>query len=312
MLAANKKPKRALHGVLLLDKPLGLSSNQALQCVKRLFNAEKAGHTGSLDPLACGMLPICFGNATKFSQYLLEADKTYEVTARLGIKTTTGDAEGEIIAQKAVPAFDIAILDKICDQFRGTISQVPSMYSALKVDGQVLYKLARKGITIDRPAREVTIRHLEILDRQDNDLKMRITCSKGTYIRTLVEDLGEVLGCGAYVSELRRSSVASLSSHSMVTLPELEALAEQNALDALDNHILRLSTALQGFTAISLPRTAAHFLQQGQTIRVPHEAAQKWVQLYYNGQFFGMGEVLPDGSISPSRLLRLEVNGLVA
>lgn len=307
MLPIQKKTRRALNGILLLDKPLDYTSNQALQVVKRLYNAEKAGHTGSLDPLASGMLPICFGDTTKFSQFLLEANKTYEVTARLGQKTATGDAEGEIIAQHPVPELTIASLNEACMAFRGSISQVPSMYSAVKVNGQVLYKLARKGITIDRPSRQVVIEKLDILDYQNNELKMRVSCSKGTYIRTLVEDLGDKLGCGAYVSALRRSSIAGLSEQTMYDLPTLEELE----LDALDARLLDLSTALQGFPLVSVTRTAAHYLQQGQIVCLPQVSEQqKWVQLYYNGQFFGMGEVLADGRVAPSRLLRPK--GLVA
>lgn len=305
-MLTERKPRRALNGILLLDKPLGFTSNRVLQIVKRLYCAEKAGHTGSLDPLASGMLPICFGQTTKFSQFLLEANKAYIVTAHLGIKTTTGDAEGEVISQNTAPDLDLAALDTICDAFRGEISQVPSMYSAVKVDGQALYKLARKGITIDRPARTVHIESLELIDYIDGKLRMRVACSKGTYIRTLVEDLGDKLGCGAYVSELRRSHIAGLGHEAMVTLPELEALAEKQDFNALDAHLLNLSTALQGFPMAALSRTAVHYLQQGQAVAIPGvAAAQKWVQLYYNGQFLGMGEVLSDGRIAPSRLLRL-------
>jgi tRNA pseudouridine55 synthase len=237
----------------------------------------------------------------------LEANKTYEVTARLGQKTATGDAEGEIIAQHPVPELTIASLNEVCMAFRGSISQVPSMYSAVKVNGQVLYKLARKGITIDRPSRQVVIETLDILDYQNNELKMRVSCSKGTYIRTLVEDLGDKLGCGAYVSALRRSAIAGLSEQTMYDLPTLEELE----LDALDARLLDLSTALQGFPLVSVTRTAAHYLQQGQVVCLPQVSEQqKWVQLYYNGQFFGMGEVLADGRVAPSRLLRPK--GLVA
>lgn len=301
MQLSQKKPRRALNGILLLDKPLDYTSNQALQVVKRLFGAEKAGHTGSLDPLASGMLPICFGQTTKFSQFLLEANKTYEVTARLGQKTATGDAEGEIIAENPVPEFSIESLDAACMSFRGLISQVPSMYSALKVNGQVLYKLARKGITVERPSRQVMIERLDILDYTNHELKMRVSCSKGTYIRTLVEDLGDKLGCGAYVSALRRSAIAGLSEQTMYTLPALEELD----MAGLDACLLNLGTALQGFPVASLTRTAAHYLQQGQAVSLAQINGQhKWVQLYYNGQFFGMGEVLADGRIAPSRLLR--------
>ena len=196
-----------LDGILLLDKPLGLSSNQALQKVKHLFNARKAGHTGSLDPLATGLLPLCFGRATRLSRFLLEADKEYYVVAKLGIQTTTGDAEGEVVATRPVQVVE-AQLQAALENFRGTFDQIPSMYSALKHQGQPLYKLARQGITIPREARKVTITHLEAQLNMDETVTLKVACSKGTYVRTLVEDLGEKLGCGAHVIELRRVSVA--------------------------------------------------------------------------------------------------------
>ena len=206
-----KTIKRAVNGILLLDKPPTMSSNRALQTVKHLFAARKAGHTGSLDPLASGLLPVCFGEATKFCQYLLSADKTYLVTMRLGIRTDTGDTEGEVISERPVPEVTSAILEKIFDQFRGEIEQVPSMYSALKHQGQPLYKLARQGITVARESRRLTIFRLTVLNFTADSVQFELHCSKGTYVRTLVDDFGEVLGCGAHVTQLRRIGVGAFT-----------------------------------------------------------------------------------------------------
>lgn len=233
-----KKSKRSLDGVLLLDKPSGISSNQALQRVKWLFSAAKAGHTGSLDPLATGMLPICFGRATKLSQILLNDDKTYQVVAQLGVRTTTSDLEGEVVVERPVPDYDHATLNAVLENFRGNIQQIPSMFSALKYQGQPLYKLARKGITIERPARSISIYQLNILSYQCQQLTLQVRCSKGTYIRTLVDDLGERLGCGAHVLKLRRISVNRFRQHQMHTLPVLQAAADASDIVALDNYLL--------------------------------------------------------------------------
>src|SRR5579862_9142002 len=225
--------KRQIHGILLLDKPLGMTSNAALQKVKRLFNAKKAGHTGSLDPLATGMLPICFGEATKFSQFLLESDKCYQVEAKLGVKTRTGDAEGEVIAVKPVMDLTCERLEAVLSQFVGQIQQIPPMYSALKIQGKPLYELARQGIEIPREARSVQIYRLQLIDFQAETLKFEVQCSKGTYVRTLVEDIGELLGCGAHVSALRRTVVLPYNEIKMYTLDALEEIHQQFGMDAL-------------------------------------------------------------------------------
>ena len=228
--------KRDVNGILLLDKPKGLSSNAALQQVKRLYCARKAGHTGSLDPLASGMLPICFGKATKMSQQWLNADKIYHVRAQLGIQTTTGDAEGSIVAEKAVPDLTPKIIEQTLNRFRGEIQQVPPMYSALKHQGQPLYKLARRGITIERLPRAVIIHHLSLLSYENHQLELQVHCSKGTYIRTLIEDIGEALHCGAHVVELRRLSVGNFSAEQMISLEQLLALGQR--FEELDRYLL--------------------------------------------------------------------------
>ncbi|MGO4395423.1 tRNA pseudouridine(55) synthase TruB [Variovorax sp. M-6] len=224
--------RRPVHGVLLLDKPLGLSSNQALQKAKWLLRAEKAGHTGTLDPLATGVLPLCFGSATKFSQLHLDADKTYEATARLGVKTATGDAEGEVIAERpvAVSADDLV---RVQAQFTGPIRQVPPMHSALKKDGKALYEYAREGIEIERAPRDVVIYKLALASTSDTDIRIQATVSKGTYIRTLGEDIGEALGCGAHLTSLRRTATGGFDASQCVTLEALEAMDEEERLARL-------------------------------------------------------------------------------
>lgn len=243
--------RRPVHGVLLLDKPLGLSSNQALQKAKWLLRAEKAGHTGTLDPLATGALPLCFGAATKFSQQHLDADKVYETTVRLGLKTSTADAEGEVIQTREVSCTPGMVVE-VLDQFMGPISQVPPMHSALKKDGKALYEYAREGETVEREARKVLIHDLELLDMQlQGDtpfLRLRVACSKGTYIRTLGEDIAEALGCGGHLSALRRVQTGPFGAVQCVTLPELEAMDEAERLSIL----LPVDVLLPGYTEVGL------------------------------------------------------------
>lgn len=240
---------RDVHGILLLDKPTGLTSNDVLQKVKRIYNAAKAGHTGALDPLATGMLPICLGEATKFSQYLLEADKRYEVTAKLGERTNTSDSDGEVVSTRPVNVA-VGTLIEALDQFRGPIMQVPSMYSALKHNGRPLYEYAREGIEIEREARPITIFELKLLGFEGDEVKLEVHCSKGTYIRSLVDDLGEVLGCGAHVTQLRRTQVASYPYERMLTLEQLECIFEQAKAESvppreqLDPLLLPMDTAV--------------------------------------------------------------------
>ncbi len=244
--------RRPVHGVLLLDKPLGLSSNQALQKAKWLLRAEKAGHTGTLDPLATGVLPLCFGAATKFSQQHLDADKTYETTLRLGQKTTTADAEGEIIESRPVICTPGQVVE-VLDRFMGPISQVPPMHSALKKDGKALYEYARQGETVEREARQVVIRDLDLLDMQLSgdapSITLRVHCSKGTYIRTLGEDIGEALGCGAHLSALRRIHTGPFDAAECVTLAALEAMPEQERSARLKS----VDCLLPTHTVVTLP-----------------------------------------------------------
>lgn len=303
---------RTVHGILLLDKPLGLSSNGALQRVKHLFDANKAGHTGSLDPLATGMLPICLGEATKVCGYLLDADKHYLAVVQLGVTTRTGDAEGEVLQRRDVSAVTRAQLDDILIDFRGPIEQIPPMYSAIKVDGQPLYKLARQGIEIERKARQVTIHALEVISLQGDRLEIRVHCSKGTYIRTLAEDIGERLGCGAHLSGLRRDGVATFAGHEMVTLAQLEAMvAEQDSPAAgqanLDRLLLAPDQALMTWPEVRLTDDASYFLKRGQAVQVSQTLKPGgWVRVYAaSAGFLGVGHILDDGRLAPKRLLSL-------
>ncbi|PRH37097.1 tRNA pseudouridine(55) synthase TruB [Burkholderia gladioli] len=256
-------PRRLLDGVLLLDKPIGLSSNDALIRAKRLYLAKKAGHTGTLDPLASGLLPLCFGEATKFSQDLLEADKTYEATMRLGIRTTTGDAEGEAIETREVRA-DRAAIEAVLPRFLGEIVQVPPMYSALKRDGKPLYEYARAGQTVEREGRQVTIHLLELLDCALPDVSFRVTCSKGTYVRTLAEDIGEALGCGAHLVALRRTGVGALTLEHAVTL---DALSDAEAAER-DRWLQPVDALLSTFVRVQLTAEEAKRFRHGQRLRL--------------------------------------------
>lgn len=305
-LQRRSPPKRNVNGILLLDKPTHISSNAALQAVKKLYVAAKAGHTGSLDPLASGMLPICFGEATKFSQFLLDADKRYRVVAQLGGRTATGDAEGEVIERKPVDKAALSRLETVLDSFRGSIQQVPSMYSALKHQGRPLYELARQGITVDRPARTVQIYELILLAQTEDTLTLEVSCSKGTYIRTLVEDIGSALGCGAYVAELRRLTVAIYQEAHMIALDRLETLRQEHAEDHgfLDAHLLPVDSMVQHWPKVALSEAAYYYLKRGQPVIIPHAPTEGWVRLYLRGEeFLGVGEILDDGKVAPRRLV---------
>lgn len=293
---------RPVNGILLLDKPIGLSSNHALQRVKRLYDARKAGHTGSLDPLADGMLPICLGEATKLSAYLLDADKFYRFTMRLGQTTATGDAEGEVLSEKPVQGISREAVEQVASAFIGEISQLPPMYSALKHNGKRLYELAREGVEVERQPRTVTIHSLEVGEVNLPDVDITVHCSKGTYVRTLAEDIGERLGCGAHVTALRRTAVGPYAGHRMFTMDELETLAE-GGLSALDALLLPVDTALSGWPAVTVSADSAFYLRQGQAVLVPKAPTEGWVRIYFGDDFLAVGEVQDDGRIAPRRLL---------
>lgn len=293
-----------IHGILLLDKPSGITSNGALQKVKRLFKAKKAGHTGSLDPIATGMLPICFGEGTKFSQFLLESDKSYQVIAKLGVQTTTGDSEGDIIATAPCTQITEDQVSRVMAAFIGEIEQIPPMYSAIKHQGRPLYELARKGIEIERKPRKIKIYSL-ILNKLENDLCMfTVQCSKGTYVRTLVEDMGRKLGCGAHVIGLRRTAVVPYAQSTMYTLPALETLVQSGGRDNLAACLLPIETIVQGFPAVKLSASAAFYLNTGQSVRASFPLDSSLVRLFTeDARFLGVGQVTADGRVKPHRLL---------
>ena len=302
-MAQVKRIRRNVSGILVLDKPRGMSSNQALQKVRCLLNAEKAGHTGSLDPLATGVLPLCFGEATKFSQYLLDADKGYETVAQLGVTTTTGDAEGEVLERREVTVGRDAVEAQL-PRFRGEIKQIPPMYSALKKDGQPLYKLARAGEVVEREARSVTIARLDLLGLENAQLRLSVACSKGTYIRTLVEDLGRELGCGAHVAELRRTQAGPFSLAQTVTLEELERVHAEGGNEALDRFLLPSDCGLEHWPLLQFSEHSSYYWLHGQPVRAPEAPKFGMVRVQdHNGRFIGIGEVSEDGRIAPKRLI---------
>ena len=309
---AKKRKGRAINGVLLLDKPYDMSSNNALQRVKHIYFAQKAGHTGALDPLATGMLPICLGEGTKFSQFLLDTDKTYQVTAKLGVRTTTSDADGEVVSEKSVDvsAEQLAIA---LDSFRGTTQQIPSMYSALKYQGQPLYKYAREGIEVPRESRDITVFRLDLLRFEGDEVDLDIHVSKGTYIRTIIDDLGELLGCGAHVAHLRRSAVGNYPTEKMVTIKTLETLLAQAVAEDvppsvyLDDLLLPMTTACDGIPAVFVDDMSANFLRHGNPVQCSNAPANGLVQVFIGddvdtGEFIGVGEIDDDGLVNPKRI----------
>lgn len=293
---------RLLDGVLVIDKTLGESSNRVLQQARRLYGAAKAGHTGALDPLATGVLPVCFGEATKFSQYLLDADKGYLTTASLGVRTETSDSEGAVVSTRAVSVLSKAQLEAVLDGFRGEILQVPSMYSALKHQGQPLYKYAREGISVERPARPVTIYALELLGFSEQHLELRVECSKGTYIRTLVDDIGEALGCGAHVSQLRRTHAGPFTLADAVILEQL-AVESTDDYQQLDARLLPPDQLIAGFPTLELNADQAHSILQGQTVNMVDPADLGECRLYSQGRFLGLAQVQPGAVVKPLRLV---------
>lgn len=297
---AVKRVWKRVDGVLLLDKPIGLSSNTALQKARRLFSAAKAGHTGTLDPLATGLLPLCFGEATKFSADLLEADKTYEAEIVFGATTDTGDAEGEIVERKPV-SFGASQLLLVLRQFRGAIEQIPPMYSALKRNGRPLYELARAGVEVERPSRNVIIHELSLLSWENECCRVRVTCSKGTYIRTLAEDIGAALGCGAHLKGLRRTAVGNLCLVESITLEQIEALGENERLTLLSP----LDSLLKSLPMVELGNSAARRFAHGNPVQVEGAGvgASGKCRVYAEERLLGVGEITAGGVVSPRRLV---------
>lgn len=311
-MSRRRRKGRDVHGIVLLDKPTGISSNDALQQVKRIYNAAKAGHTGALDPLATGMLPLCFGEATKFSQFLLDADKRYTVTARLGVRTDTSDSEGSVVSVRPVSVTKEQLLAALVP-FRGDILQVPSMFSALKHQGRPLYEYAREGIEIEREARPITIFSIELLSFSEERFSLEVHCSKGTYIRSLIDDIGELLGCGAHVTQLRRTQVAKYPYEKMVTLTQLTELLEQSKeqgippKELLDPILLPMDSAVGSLPEVNMSEVLAAYVTQGQAVMVPHAPIAGYVRMTVgvNAEFIGVGEIDPDGKVAPRRLVRI-------
>ncbi len=298
-----RRKGRAVHGILPLDKPPGVTSNGALQQVRRLFDAQKAGHTGSLDPMATGLLPICLGEATKLSGYLLDADKTYRFTCRLGERTDSGDADGETIERRPVEGIDEAAIERALAPLRGEILQVPPMHSAVKRGGQPLYRHAHRGESIKREPRRTVIHRLEMLAFDGRDLTLETDCAKGTYVRALAEDVGDALGCGAHVIALRRLSAGPFREADMVPFERLEAAAAEG-MGALDAMLLPPDAALPDWPEVRVNADLAHFLRQGQAVQVPRAPGSGMLRLYANdGTFLGLGRVQDDGRVAPRRLM---------
>ena len=315
---ARRRPRgRDVNGIMVLDKPRGMSSNDAVQKAKRLFAARKVGHTGSLDPLATGVLPLCFGEATRFSRYLLDSDKKYTARIVLGVSTDSGDADGKVLRERPVGRLARTAVDKALDAYRGEIQQVPSMFSAVKHQGQPLYKLARQGIEVERKARSVTVYSCVIGEFAADELTLDIHCSKGTYVRTIVHELGESLGCGAHVKALRRTMAGPFDERDLVTFemlaPSGSEIGEATEKERLDARLQPVSSAVRQWPQVTLTGDAAYYLRQGQPVIVPHAPTAGWVRLCEaaspeisegNGaRFLGVGEVLDDGRVAPRRLL---------
>jgi tRNA pseudouridine55 synthase len=304
---ARRRRGRPLDGILVLDKPPGASSNRALQMAKRLYGAAKAGHTGSLDPLATGVLPLCFGEATKFSQYLLDADKAYESTFVLGVATATGDAEGEVLATVDASAVTEADVAAALESFRGEIEQIPSMYSALKHQGQPLYKLARQGKEVERKARRVVVKQLELRGFRSGsraEVDIYLECSKGTYVRSIAEDLGSMLSCGGHVTRLRRTRAGPFAIEDSVTMATLEALQANDCIADMDALLLSADTAVKGLPLVRLSQSGGFYMRQGQPVLVPNAPCDGMVRVALEtGEFLGVGEILDDGRVAPRRLI---------
>lgn len=303
-----KRRGRNINGILLLNKGLGGSSNHDLQRVKRIFQAAKAGHTGALDPLATGMLPICLGEATKFSQFLLDADKTYEVTAKLGVRTTTSDADGEVVETKTVNVGEAEFTD-VCATFRGKSKQIASMFSALKYQGKPLYHYARQGIEVPREPRDINIFSLEILRFDKDEADLRVHCSKGTYIRSLVDDIGQKLGCGAFVSRLHRTQVTDYPAENMLSMQALEEVADKSAegdFSQLDQLLLPMDTAVKSLPCVTLSEPATNAFQHGQAVEHSLTHPQdELVRVYQENTnlFLGVGQIDVEAKVAPKRLV---------
>lgn len=298
-----RRKGRNVNGIVVLDKEQGLSSNAALQQVKRLYEANKAGHTGSLDPLATGVLPLCLGEATKVSQFLLDSDKKYRARIKLGERTDSGDSAGVVIERSDDFSVSRKMIEQALQQFKGAIAQVPPMYSALKVNGVPLYKMARKGTVIERQPRQITIYSIELTSFEDSELEVEIACSKGTYIRTIADDLGQALGCGAHIVALRRTQAGVFTEQDCVSRQYLESEKEQAGLERIDQFLIPMDEAIGDLPIVVLPSVTAAFIKNGQPVLVRHLPEGGLVRLYEEEQFIGIGCINDDGMVAPRRLI---------
>tara|TARA_B110000444_G_scaffold256110_1_gene291810 strand:- start:1990 stop:2904 length:915 start_codon:yes stop_codon:yes gene_type:complete len=300
---AKRKKGRSIDGIVILDKAIGISSNRALQEVKRIYDAQKAGHTGSLDPLATGVLPLCLGEATKVSQFLLDSDKKYRAKLKLGIRTDSGDSEGNEIERHADFQVSQQQIEVALKRFKGEIEQIPPMHSALKVNGVPLYKMARKGQVIEREARRIIVYSIELTALEGDELELEIACSKGTYIRTIADDLGQALGCGAHIIALRRIQAGAFTEADCVTTQELKEEFESGGLSVIDEHLMPMDKAIEDLPEVVLPSITASFIKNGQPVLVRHLPEEGLVRLYEEEQFIGIGCIDDDGKVAPRRLV---------
>ena len=303
MSTQRRRRVRNISGIVVLDKANGLSSNAALQEVKRLYEANKAGHAGSLDPLATGVLPVCLGEATKVSQFLLDSDKCYRARIKLGIRTDTGDSEGSIIERNEGISVSRKAVERALTKFKGEVEQVPPMHSAIKMNGVPLYKLARKGITVEREPRLVTLYQICLVEFVNSELELEISCSKGTYIRTIADDLGQELGCGAHVIELRRTQAGVFTEKDSISAEELALEKENSGLDKIDQFLIPMDRAIQDLPEVNLPSITASHVKNGQAVLVRHLPKNGLVRMYEDEQFIGIGSIDDDGKVAPRRLI---------
>lgn len=300
---AKRKKGRSINGIVILDKAIGMSSNRALQEVKRIYDARKAGHTGSLDPLATGVLPLCLGEATKVSQFLLDSDKKYRAKLKLGVRTDSGDSEGCEIERHTEFQVSRQQIEAALKEFEGEIEQVPPMHSALKVNGVPLYKMARKGQVVEREARRITVYSIELTAFEGDELELEIACSKGTYIRTIADDLGQALGCGAHIIALRRIQAGVFTEEDCVTTQELKEEFESGGTAAIDERLIPMDEAIADLPEVVLPSITASFIKNGQPVLVRHLPEEGLVRLYEEEKFIGIGCIDDDGKVAPRRLV---------
>ena len=303
MSRRRRNSSRDISGIVVLNKAAGLSSNSALQEVKKLYEANKAGHAGSLDPLATGVLPVCLGEATKVSQFLLDSDKRYRTRIKLGIRTDSGDSEGTIIEQHEKVSVSRKVVEHALTKFKGEVEQLPPMHSALKIKGVPLYKFARKGITIERKTRLISVYKIELVNFGNGELELDIACSKGTYIRTIADDLGQELGCGAHIIKLHRTQAGVFEEADCISSKELAMEKASMGLDKIDQHLIPMDQAILDLPEVKLPSSTASYVKNGQSVLVRHVPEEGLVRMYEEEQFIGIGCIDDEGKVAPRRLI---------